>query len=527
MPAPSPTPLCRAAVLSLSLPALFPLLAVAHSPLLSDRERIADSRHVVVATVAGASARWNPQHSLIVTDYTLRLEEQLKGEAPAEVVLTMPGGTAGATTDRTCFTVALETGGRYLLFLDDLGAPSMVPVTGGGQGVYREVREADGRAVAVGPGVSKLARGGRPASFEELVAAVREEVREVAALPAEEKAALPPSDFPLLSKAYEPLADGTAGAKYVAEVLTNTPIVFNPLPSSSPWSPLDQEQMAYWNLYSPNLFRVMDPPRPTWAYGNGIFDIAGFPDSAQMAQQFNWPWPDRVLGVTFWRLHEGQFTEADIALNPAIPWTLDRALGNKPSSPMWPFRQTMVHELGHGWGLIHPWEVQNVKWDSVLNYSPKAYRLATLWADDTQAVRRTHGGVNIRDGAVAVYTTRDNPNDRMPFYVPAIAGPFPVRPGQPVVVSNPVRVENVGTVTLVNPKVEVYLTPRYASLQGAILLKTVTVNATLPAYAVKTFSLGSLAVPASVRRGSYHLALRLVDSTDAYQGNNVGWSPQK
>lgn len=337
MPAPFPAPagprkrVSRAAILSLSLLAALPYRAAAHTQLLSDRERIIDSRHVVVATVAGATARWNPQHSLIVTDYTLKLEEQLKGEAPAEAILTMPGGTVGEVTDRTCFTVSLETGARYLLFLDDLSAPSMMPVTGGGQGVYREVHEADGSATARGPGVSKLAAGGRPVSFEELVAAVRDQVRAAAAEPAVEKATLPPADFPVYSKRYEPLPTRPAAAKYAVELLTDPPIVFNPLPASSPWSPYDQEQMSYWNLYSPNLFRVMDPPRPTWAYGNGISDIAGFPDNAQMTRQFNYPWPDRVLGITFWRLDRGSSprrTSPSIRPSPG-PWTAPRATSRR------------------------------------------------------------------------------------------------------------------------------------------------------------------------------------------------------
>lgn len=548
----------RAGILSLLLLAALPRLAAAHSLPLSDREKIAASEHIVVATVTGSAAHWNARHSLIVTDYTLRIEDRLKGEAPAQAHLTMPGGTVGEITDHTCFSVPLAVGERYLLFLDSLAAPSLAPITGGGQGVFREVREADGTRSAAGLGVAKLALDGRPVPFAALVAAVRELVGKVAAEPA--AATTPPpaaSDFPLISKAYDParqapvgwravlpaplpgLGQGGAAAgglaaereeegKFVVGAGVDLPVVVNPLPASSPWSPRDQEEMSYWNLYSSGLFRVMDPPAPTWAYGNGVFDIAGFPSIEQMRQQFNYPWPTNALGVTFWRTrNDDLLIEADIALNPAYAWTLDPAQGNNPASPMWPFRQTMVHELGHAWGLLHPWEAQDVKWDSVLNYSPKAYRLATLWADDTQAARRTYPGTSIRDGAIALYTTRDNPTSTIPYYIPALTGPFAVLPGKPIAVTNPARIENVGTVTLKNPQVEVYLTPRYGSLEGAILLKKLTVNATLPAYAVKTFPLGSLAVPATVRRGSYHLALVLRDSADAYLGNNVAWSPQR
>jgi hypothetical protein len=546
----------RAGILSLLLLAALPRPGVAHSVLLSDREKIAASKHIVVATVTGSAARWNARHSLIVTDYALRIEDRLKGAASAQVRLTMPGGTVGEITDHTCFSVPLETGERYLLFLDDLDTPSLAPVTGGGQGVFHEIREADGTRSAAGPGVAKLAIDGRPVPFATLVAAVRELAGKVATEPAAPQRPPAVSDFPLVSKAYDPAWRAPAGwravlpaplpglrsgaaagdlaaepkeeGKFVVAARVDLPIVVNPLPASSSWSPRDQEEMSYWNLYSSDLFRVMDPPAPAWAYGNGVFDIAGFPSIEQMRQQFNYPWPTNALGVTFWRTRDDDLLiEADIALNPAYAWTLDTAQGNNPASPMWPFRQTMVHELGHAWGLLHPWEGQNVKWDSVLNYSPKAYRVATLWADDTQAARHTYPGTAIRDGAVALYTTRDNPGSVLPYYIPALTGPFAVLPGKPIAVANPARVENVGTVTLKNPQIEVYLTPHYGSLLGAILLKKLTVNATLPAYAVKTFPLGSLAVSATVRRGSYHLALVLRDSADAYLGNNVAWSPQR
>ena len=51
-------------------------------------------------------------------------------------------------------------------------------------------------------------------------------------------------------------------------------MVINPL-TDSPFSPWDQHQMAYWNRYSGDLFQVLASPTSTWAYQNGVSDIAG------------------------------------------------------------------------------------------------------------------------------------------------------------------------------------------------------------------------------------------------------------
>lgn len=59
---------------------------------LTDRQLAAGSPHVVVAVVEEARSRWNGAGTLIVTDYGLRIEDRLKGDAPAQAILTVPGG---------------------------------------------------------------------------------------------------------------------------------------------------------------------------------------------------------------------------------------------------------------------------------------------------------------------------------------------------------------------------------------------------------------------------------------------------
>src|SRR5205085_4843964 len=115
-------------ILALALP--FP--GRAHVVPMSVPELAASSPQVVVATVESGRSHWNAPHTLIVTDYTLRIEERLRGEVPDRLSITMPGGAVGRERDETCVSVHLEPGTRYLLFLDDPG--SLSPIAGAAQG---------------------------------------------------------------------------------------------------------------------------------------------------------------------------------------------------------------------------------------------------------------------------------------------------------------------------------------------------------------------------------------------------------
>jgi hypothetical protein len=99
---------------------LTPSALGAHVAELSGRELAAASSNIVVAVIEGREVRWNGKRTLLMTDYTLRVEERLRGEAPERFTLTMPGGTLGDITDEVCAAVELEPGARYLLFLGDL-----------------------------------------------------------------------------------------------------------------------------------------------------------------------------------------------------------------------------------------------------------------------------------------------------------------------------------------------------------------------------------------------------------------------
>lgn len=547
----------RAFAVLLLAAASAPRLLSAHVVPMSVPEMAAASPHVVVATVEGRQSRWNEQHTLIVTDYTLRVEERLRGEAPEQVSFTVPGGTVGRISDDLCVSVHLEPGARYLLFLGELGRFGLTPVTGAQQGMFRET---SGGFVARGEGADPVLLKGKPVRFRDLVGAMRAVVASTPLAPrvvpkaeprlpakiwdpsapvritgsapplaAPETAAVPalPADAPTAVEVAGEVTPRRPMGKFVYEDLAQVPVVVNPLPADSPFSPWDQYEMSYWNRYGGEIYRVADPPSPFWSYGNGVFDIAGFPDSLTLVRQFGFDWFDLgqgVLGFTSRRTRDGVTVEADVAFNPNKSWTVDDVDGMAAGKP-YPFKEVALHELGHVWGLDHPWETQAVSWDSVMNYKAKRFYVVELFADDTSAVRAAHPpGVPLRDGLVNAYVTGYNNIFQFAEYFPAHPSVVRVKAGGSFNMVGPVKIENVGTVALANPVVEVYLAPTMLSFDGAVLVKRAKVKGKLSSGATQRVILGSLRVPKGTPPGTYFLALFLRDPKDAYQANNGAWS---
>ena len=260
--------------------------ASAHVMPLTDRQIAAGSPHVVVAVVESVQPRWNDRHNLILTDYNLRVENRLKGDAPRRITLSMPGGTLDGQTHSVCDSTPLEASSRYLLFLQDLDRSLLMPVTGGWQGAFREVS---------GPGGKRLAaRGpnGKSGAFEfsQVVGAARELIARVEADPrpsdtdwtrAIENAGLPAKRYNpaprSLSEEIDPSGTDPRTAKdlrYFVDHPAVAPLVFDPLPPGSRFSPGDREMMAYWNRYLRRpLFQIARRPSPEWAFGNGVSEM--------------------------------------------------------------------------------------------------------------------------------------------------------------------------------------------------------------------------------------------------------------
>ena len=559
----------RAAMICCLALAVFasPPVLSAHVARMSIPEIAAASPNIVVATVGARVSRWNELHTLIVTDYTLLVEERLRGEAPDRVSITVPGGTLGTVADDTCISVHLEPGARYLLFLEDLAHPTFTPVTGAEQGTFREVlREVSGTPetfVAAGSGSRLLALKGKPVTFRDFTGAVRSLAAKIrlaprpplpaaAGLPAKiwrpnvpsaaaaggsvpplvapEAAVAPPVDESLGIETVEGAATAPppVAAKFLIVGPAKPPIVVNPL-TDSPFSPWDQYQMAYWNRYGKNLFRVAATPTATWAYHNGVSDIAGFPDDNVMTQQFGKNWitmGSGVLAVTFTHREDNVLVEADVVFNPHQSWTVDDLEATTYTGKAYGFKEAVLHELGHVWGLWHPWDDgARVTWDSAMNYKDRAYYVAELFADDTRAVRSAFPpGVSLRDGVISSYVTIWDDLAPYPDYRTAFPTTSSVRPGGGFGLAGPIKIENTGTVPLANPQVEVYLAPARFSFDGAVLIKRAKVHGRIPPGGTLQFQLSGFKVPRGTPAGTYYLAYFLRDPKDVYQGNNGAWS---
>lgn len=129
------------------------------SEALSLDELVGRADHVVLATATGARAL-RDSRDRIVTDYTLRVDEAMKGGATIGSALTMRslGGAIGDLGMRIEGEPRLEIGRQYVLFLTRSASGALRPV-GMSQGVL-PVREVAGRATVMpgGEGLSLVSR---------------------------------------------------------------------------------------------------------------------------------------------------------------------------------------------------------------------------------------------------------------------------------------------------------------------------------------------------------------------------------
>jgi small nuclear ribonucleoprotein (snRNP)-like protein len=93
---------------------------------------------IIIGKVIDSSCRWDGRHVMIYTDYTIQVEESIKGKIPSKIVLSFAGGTIGEKTIIVTDTPELKIGERYLLFSYENNKYS-VPIVGHEQGVFRLV----------------------------------------------------------------------------------------------------------------------------------------------------------------------------------------------------------------------------------------------------------------------------------------------------------------------------------------------------------------------------------------------------
>lgn len=536
----------------------------AHMAPMTAQKMVYDSRYVVVGTVVERTTARVGLGRLIVTRYRVAVEEGLRGDPPDELVVEVVGGTMDGETQASCLTVQLELGRRYLLYVNDPKNPGLSTFTGAQQGVIGD--PGSGATVAASPSFAGLTRG-QATTFPELVDAMRTLIKNTEAVPAPPQPAPVVHDPPLPGKRYEmqgeePLVDlvpvmpleapqtlgpeapanpdivnldashavaapplPVRGERSVVLHLAPQYIVWNQLPSSyTPWSPHDQSMMLRWNLYG-DIHRVSANPTNSFGWGNNRYDIAGFVPSPTMFLVYGRMWGPNELAICFNRwVTNGQMVESDILVNPAWPWTTDNEVGTHHDDwTPWGFDQTILHEEGHAWGLQHPWEFQDVWWDSVMNYSPKEYRLPNLHADDTAAIRGAYPGSSFHDGLVSFYSTLDNPLFIYADYQNADPSFSYVQQLGTFHLNHPFWVENVGTDNIVNPQVDVYLTHSRMSWSAYEYVQSLNFATTIPPNSYSSMSSGDITVPASTPPGEYYVALWLRDNADAQWYNNEAW----
>lgn len=564
--------LARVAALALSLAAgsLAVPTALAHEVPLPADEMVRSARFVVVARVASARAEWNDRRNLILTRYALDVEEGLRGRPPARLDITVVGGTLDGETQQTCLTVPLDVGARYLLFLDDPATPTFGTFTGAHAGVFREVAAADGGEpeVASAGGTFVTTGSDQRVPFREFVDRMR------AFIAATDRTLGPPPRQPVVHDPPLPKKVFDASDAYLPEWRVNVPaapvqsagpgepaapviemrdpsyarlvpprpdqgtdysysraparyIVWNELPPSfAPWSPHDQYMMSRWNAYG-DIHRVSGAPTGNWQWGNNRYDMTGWPSNQDMINQFGAGWGANTLAICYTRwFGDGPIVEADISMNPAFGWTLDTDTATRWTldNNTWGYPDTVLHELGHSWGLAHPWEVQDVWWDSVMNYAPKEFRFPVLWADDTNAIRAAYPGINVHDGAISMWTTGDMTGNNNAAYYETYPNWGSVQQMSAFPLNQAFKVENVGTDNIVNPRVDVYLTPFRLNWSGYVYLQSLYYTLTMAPFQTWYLDAGSIYVPYNTPPGKYWVALWLPDAYDPYTYNNEAWT---
>jgi hypothetical protein len=290
----------------------------------------------------------------------------------------------------------------------------------------------------------------------------------------------------------------------------NLPIVVNNFPASfAPWSPEDQYQMSKWNYYASEVFRVYTNPTGTYGWPNGVFDLSGWPSSAQLQSVYGSGWDSNTIGVTFLRYSGNTIIEADIALNPAFGFTLDDEWIFNGAGSVQGFRQVMIHELGHMHGLNHQFNYL-----AVMNYFPSVYRFFGIpYMDDAEGVRAEYPSKAVSRTDLAVYLYYETGYQS----VTDATYPASVAAGGNLTFTN-YHVENVGTNTISTPTIEWYLTTArnynssyyylgqatYSSLARFTYFTPSTVQVTFP-------------VPANIPPGSYYLSAYIRNDSGAGQ----------
>ncbi|PYS56139.1 MAG: hypothetical protein DMG13_01270 [Acidobacteria bacterium] len=93
---------------------------------LSLDDLVSKSRSIVIGHVLESRTFWTDDHKLIMTAYTVQVQENIKGNTPQIIVITTIGGQVGNTVLHVAGMPMFENGESAVLFLEQSGAYTTV-----------------------------------------------------------------------------------------------------------------------------------------------------------------------------------------------------------------------------------------------------------------------------------------------------------------------------------------------------------------------------------------------------------------
>ena len=111
---------------------------VRHIPI---EEVFAKADFIIVGLVIDSKSRWDDRGLMIFTDYTIRVLENIKGNSPANTVMSFAGGRVGDKSIYVTETPHLQVGDKYIICGYDSEKKYAVPVVGNFQGIFRIVHD--------------------------------------------------------------------------------------------------------------------------------------------------------------------------------------------------------------------------------------------------------------------------------------------------------------------------------------------------------------------------------------------------
>lgn len=433
---------------------------------------------------------------IIFSDVAFDVEEALKGSFGPQISCTFLGGRIGEETQRASVLPEFEAGERMLLMLRKT-ENNLNPVMGGRRGKISEKDFILPRFA----GARKSHAASGNADFESMLSALRSRLGRASAAPHPAKKPENRTSAPFQGNAYHSFGK-----------IASLPVTFYARPSSDTRvGGSDVRMMASWNRYATIFSSTAG--NGTWDFGNNRFEIAGFVGDTELKNEFDLVWSDlNALAFSYSNEVNGVITESDVFLNPGFNLTLDNNLpANDPT--VYGMDMTMIHELGHTFGLLHEFTKL-----SVMNYNQPQYDGDYyVHVDDALGIRSLYpsGMKTVRDVAVYLYKAGNGEFDIRD----ATLSKSVVAPGSSFNVSG-YTLENLGAADTASFTLKWFLVGAYRSLSGNVEIATTTHS--LTALSSKAES-SDIPVPAAVPMGSYILAAQAQLAGDEVAENNTSW----